>query len=380
MVRLGHARSSSAKKNSLKAKFSEEGAAVNFSLERAPHSTRSAWPRFYCWTVSGYLHGASFGAVIRHFVSVWGARDPIREALLFDHFGAHMLADTLQSGLEKFDYLFFLAPNTSHISQPLDEDPFGSLKRYAITDNEQAIIKLLMTEMSARDTLLDSAHVAEQRALTPSDISRASRRCALKPLDRAALQAQVAANVGIVPDGDTTLRQEARAAVAGVLQEDEKRIVDTLRRSVSGQATVPRGVLHSSECLFAEHSAREAKKGAALVDRASRPAEVEERRLLRNAEDARRALLREHNRCRVCRETVLRGGGAWVRRVSNTFWVCPTCAKTAAAPPALAEHSQGCTVKISQSEGEDEKEEGTGSEQVYEFMLFFLKQGLHIPS
>jgi len=330
--------------------------------------------------VSGYLHGASFGAVIRHFVAVRGARNPIREALLFDHLGAHLLADTLQSGLERGDYLFFLAPNTSHISQSLDEQPFGSLKRYAITDNEQAIINLLMMEMSARDTLLDSAHVAEQRALTPSNISRASRRCALKPFDRAAMQARVAANVGIVPDGDTTLRQEAHAAAAGVLQEDEKCIVDTLRRSVSGQATVPCGVLQSPECLFAQQSAREAEKGAALVDRESRPAEVEERRLLRNAEDARRALLREHNRCRVCRENVRRGGGAWVRRVSNTFWVCPACAKTAAATPALAEHSEGCTVQTSQSEDEEEKEEGTGSERVYEFMLFFLKQGLHIPS
>jgi len=76
-----------------------------------------------------------------------------------------------------------------------------------------------MTETSARNTLLESAYVSEQGALTPSNIIGAFGRCVLWPFDPAAMQARVPANVGIVPACDTTVRQEARAAAAGVLQE-----------------------------------------------------------------------------------------------------------------------------------------------------------------
>jgi len=66
---------------------------------------------------SSYLDGATFGAVVRHIVSMWGVRNRGREACLFgDKLGAHMLADTLQAGLNTGFYLFFLEPNTSHIN------------------------------------------------------------------------------------------------------------------------------------------------------------------------------------------------------------------------------------------------------------------------
>jgi len=162
--------------------------------------------------------------------------------------------------------------------------------------------------------------------LDPSNIIGAFRRCAFWHLDPAAMQARVAANMGIVQASDTTLQQEAPAVAAGVLQKAQQRIVDTRPQSVRGQATVPRGILHSPEALLAQHSVRETSKAATLLERESKAAKVEERRAPRDAEDARRAVLWEHNRCRVCCETVVRGGTAWVGCVCNTFWVCLACA------------------------------------------------------
>jgi len=68
---------------------------------------------------------------------------------------------------------------------------------------------------------------------------------------------------------------------------------------VTGQETVPRGVLHSPEAILPQQREREAAKAAALVERESKAVEVEERRVVRDAEDARRALVREHIRCMV---------------------------------------------------------------------------------
>jgi len=91
--------------------------------------------------------------------------------LVGDHLGAHLLADTLKAGMSIGVYLFFLAPHTSHMNQPLEEAPLASLKWYATTDNVPSIIDSLMTGRSARETLLDGAYVTERRTLTPLTLS-----------------------------------------------------------------------------------------------------------------------------------------------------------------------------------------------------------------
>jgi len=352
-------------------KFGDDGSGpVNFTLEQAPRTSRRAWPRFYCWTETGYLDGPCFRAVIHLFAAEWRTRNPGREALLFgDQLGAHRQPDTIAAALEKGVYLFSLPPNTSHINQPLDESPFGGLKRDAATGNEQEILDALVSGTSVWDTLLSAAYVAERRTLTPQSIVGAFRRCARWPFDAAAMLARVGANVGLVPPGDT-VQSKARAAAAAVLLGAQQRVDATRRRSVSGQATVARGVLHAPEALLAQHRAREAARAAALVVREARVAEAAQQRVRKEVDAAWRATQRENNRCRVCCKTVRRGGGGWLGCACDVFWVCPACAKTAVASSTMAEHCQSCTDQVSVAADEGDEEEGDF--RVRECYVFYL--------
>jgi len=304
----------------LKGKFGDDGSGpVNFILEQAPRKSGRAWPRFYCWTETGYFDGPCFRAVIDLFAAAWRTRSPGREALLFgDHLGAHQQPDTIAAALEKGVYLFSLPPNTSHINQPFDESPFGGLKRDAATGNEQGILDALVSGTSVRNTLMSAAYVAERRTLTPQSIVGAFRLCELWPFDAAAMLARVGANVGLVPPGDTVQSKDS-AAAAAVLLGAQQRVDATRRRSVSGQVTVARGVLHAPEALLAQHRAREAARAAALVVREARVAGEAQQRVCKEVDATRRATQRENNRCRVCCKTVRRGGGGWLGCACDVF-------------------------------------------------------------
>jgi len=255
------------------------------------------------------------------------------------------------------------APNSSHINQPLDESPFGGLKRDDATGNEQGILDALVSVKSVHDALLSAAYVAERRTLTPQFIVGASRRCALWPFNASAILARVGANVSLVPAGDT-VQSEARSAAAAVLLGAQQRVDATRRRSVSGQATVARGVLHAPEALLAQHRARDAARASELAVREARMAEAAEQRVRKEVDAARRSTQRENNRCRACRKTVRRGGRGSLGCACDVFWVCPACAKTAVGGATMAEHSQSCTDQVSAADDEDDEEEGDLSASV----------------
>jgi len=57
----------------LKGKFNEGAAAdVIFKLEKAPAASRREWPRFFCWTETGYLSADMFVKVMDLFAEEWG--------------------------------------------------------------------------------------------------------------------------------------------------------------------------------------------------------------------------------------------------------------------------------------------------------------------
>jgi len=128
----------------LKGAFGESMTAdVSFALEEAPKASRRAWPRFFCWTDTGYLKAATFRCVIYEFAREWGVRNPGREVLLFgDQLGCHKDVETLSSALSKGVYLFFLEPNSSHFNQPLDEVPFAALKKLAVGGRRAVCLRL----------------------------------------------------------------------------------------------------------------------------------------------------------------------------------------------------------------------------------------------
>lgn len=53
--------------------------------------------------------------------------------------------------------LFSLAKNTSHFNLPLDQGPFGALHTGKTHRTEEALVDIILTNTSTRDTLLNAA-------------------------------------------------------------------------------------------------------------------------------------------------------------------------------------------------------------------------------
>lgn len=80
-------------------------------------------------------------------------------------------------------YLFSLPKNTSHITQPLGEAPFGALQAVTSHNHEAAVMDGMLINTSRREALLMAAYAAEHHAFTRPVIIGAFRRCGLWPFN-----------------------------------------------------------------------------------------------------------------------------------------------------------------------------------------------------
>jgi len=136
----------------LKVKFGEVSTApVAFCLHDAPRTSRRCWSRFYCWTETGFLTGEAFEAVMDKFSDEWATRNPGIPSILFgDQLGVPGQLDIIERALGKAVYLIFLPQNTSNITQPLDEAPFGVFQRLVATGAQQGVIDGIVGETTCQ--------------------------------------------------------------------------------------------------------------------------------------------------------------------------------------------------------------------------------------
>jgi len=264
---------------------------------------------------------------------------------------------TIEAALLKGVFLFFLAANSSHINQPLDEVPFPSDKKWAVGRGEQATLDSMVTGTLARDSLLGAAFTAERRAFTPANIRGSFRRCALWPFDPVTMTRRCREATGMLAHRGV-LHEEATAAASEVIRASTKRTAAAAAHLSKGKATVRRNVLHSPVDLLAQHAAKVAAEAARVADRATKEAEKEAELVKKAAEVVCKAAAKENNTCRSCAKTTRRTGAGWAGCLCGAYWVCPACRKADVAGANLAEHRSLCTVK---STGAQPKPVGGGS-------------------
>lgn len=344
-----------------KGRFGADGEApVTYTMETAPSSTRGTRPRYYCWTETGFINAETFKAVLAKVAQVWIARNPGIPALLFgDQLASHRLADIVEFGLGLGLFLFSLPKNSSHITQPLDEAPFGALQATTHRNHEKAVMDGMLATTSTRDSLLMAVYAAERRAFSGPVIRGAFRRCRLWPFDPALMQANVRANLGMASSCETP-EEAARSAAAAVIQAAQERAGAALAKATSGRAVVQRGVLHSPFLLLEHHRKTQAEEAQERQEKAARRAARATRKAERERERLEPVAVRELRRCRVCVVKVLRGGKAWKGCTCGAFWVCPPCAKTFQAGVTMAQHVEDCPGPAVQ-ESSRSSEESDGS-------------------
>jgi hypothetical protein len=83
----------------------------------------------YTMSESGFATAAAFGEYLRFFARTVNAsaEDPV--LLLLDGYAAHVTAETINTAAGMGVILFFLPPNSTHATQPLDAVVFSLLKR-----------------------------------------------------------------------------------------------------------------------------------------------------------------------------------------------------------------------------------------------------------
>ena len=327
----------------MKAKFGDSDAVpVDFCLHEAPRSSRRCWPRFYCWSKTGYLDGELFGAVMDKFVAEWEVRNPGVPAILFgDQLGVHRQPDVVERALEKAVYLFYLPKNTSHVTQPLDEAPFANFKSLVAAGAEQGAIDGMLSNEGTRNVLLHAAFTAEARAFSRASIVGAFRRCGLWPFVPERMIAQVADALGMGHSDEST-RGLATAAAADVIQEASSRAKAAKNRSATGSAVVQRSVLHAPDALLEQSRDNAANKASADAVKAAK-AVIRAHKKLKRVEDAEAAAAaRIANLCKVCRGRTRRGGKGWTGCHCGSFWVCPACTNTVESTSVMEGHLEEC--------------------------------------
>jgi len=171
---------------------------VESYLKEAPRVSRRSWPRYYCWTDSGYLNRELFRRVIAFAAQQWAVRTPGLLLLLFgDQCGCHLDPETISAVLDGNVYLFFLPSNTTHFLQPLDEAPFGAFQPVLRWLNEQHAIDATLCNTSARHALMSAVYEAERSAFAPRVIVGAFRRVGLWPLNPKVVLDCANANLGV---------------------------------------------------------------------------------------------------------------------------------------------------------------------------------------
>lgn len=346
----------------LKASFEEgEQATVDFTMERAPRVTRGTWPRYYCWNKSGYLDAEVFQAVLSKVAEEFHVKYPGLRALLFgDQLAAHRRADIVEFALGLDVFLFSLPKNTSHITQPLDEAPFGLLQADRVRRNESAIMDGMLTNSGSRDALMLAAYEAERRAFSRPVIVGAFRRRGVWPFQPKLMQANVRANLGLVEMGQTAA-DAARHAASEVIQAAQERVDEAQGRSSRGKAVVKRGVVHSPYLLLEKHREMEAEAAKEVAAKKARREEREQKKEDQERLLADKAEARERRRCRVCAGPVYRGGKKWLGCICGAFFMCPSCSKSLAAGLALGEHLKVCEGAVGSASDSDGESEGEGS-------------------
>ena len=285
----------------LKRRFRKgEEAAVNFTMERAPRITRGMWPRYHFWNDMGFLDAGIFKEVLAKVAEVFHARYPGIQALLFqDQLAAHRRADIVEYALRLGIFLFSLSKNMSHITQTLDQAPFGTMQAEKVRRNEKAVMDVMLRKKNTRDTWLLAAYAAERRAFTGPIIRGSFRRRGLWPSEQELMKANVRANLGLVDIGETAI-EAAHHAAPEVCMAAQGRVNEARAGSLSGRAVVKRGVVHSP-FLFLEQQRKGHEATTKMVeDEAVLHVGREEREVDRNREIAKNMASRELCRCRVC--------------------------------------------------------------------------------
>jgi hypothetical protein len=179
---------------------------------------RGTWKRLYACTSNGYMTRELWRSVIRSFIDIIKNEVSSTQGILIgDHLSSHLDAESIQLLQEINMHSVFFVPHTTHISQPLDQNPLAAYKKAVARHKVVATTARILYNQPLVGILKDVVVEAEKEAFTPSIIRASFRNTGVWPWDRKVFVGRVEKTLGITRSFDISsplqhIRDHSRSA------------------------------------------------------------------------------------------------------------------------------------------------------------------------
>jgi len=138
---------------------------------------------YFVFNETGFMNSETFEMIIHKVATLWDEQHPgVNLFLLGDGCSAHTCnPDLVVKMFQQKKNILFLPPNTTHFTQPLDSNPFGSfkLKVYSLLEEKQ-MISFLSGEKPAKSTIPEG-QLAAKEALSTEQIQAGFKKTGIWP-------------------------------------------------------------------------------------------------------------------------------------------------------------------------------------------------------
>lgn len=160
------------------------------------YNLRDSWPRYYCWTDTGYSNTELHHAIIGKFGRLWKLKKRNQFYWLFeDQLGCHKSLETVRQALLSNVMSWLLPGNTSHFLQPLDNLAFAKFKQTLRVLAERMIPGHNILKEELISFFYEVAYKAECIVFTKRVIQRSFAKVGLFPFDKERILLLVKTNV-----------------------------------------------------------------------------------------------------------------------------------------------------------------------------------------
>ena len=168
----------------LSANFDDETGIADVQLHfEVRRSMRHRVPVYLGWTKTGYVDRDTLSVILEKFRSEWKLKYPLgRKCFVFsDQLRIHRDPEIVKENMAENVFLWSLPANTSHITQPLDQYVFGTLKKLFHERSQALALYASFTRQKVADLLFQVALDCADDAFTSSSIRASFAKTKLWP-------------------------------------------------------------------------------------------------------------------------------------------------------------------------------------------------------
>jgi len=329
---------------------------------RGSRASNSALNTHFLATASGYLDKEAFQRATELFVHDLqrSGMNNLEILVVCDNLRQHLDAKNLAFAYKNNVHFMFLPPNTSHVTQPLDQQPFALFKRNIASSVKKKLEWLaddVQTNEHQRDVLVSSLEEAAIKSFSKQIVVSSFRKIGIWPVDIPLLKQ----NVQEVIDA-------ARPATAGKKDPNsiEGMVDASFERLVQKRKIVSDLVKNSVRRVSVSTNYTDKSNSRDLLEKEKQAAEEKAERV---AQKQKRRENRLTLRCRGPHKDKAMPpkypkkdlkekdeSKRWIWCDCDAYGLCPICRYDEEAKAGLKTHEDGCKVAKDRKNAENEED------------------------